>query len=482
MRKVLLTLISIIITISFYSCLKDNSSTKSFDLNEVSISGIPDTITASIGDALKINPILATPNVANTTYEYLWYAYTTNMQFAADTLSKEKNLNAQIELLPGTYSLVFRIMDNSNKIFYKRTVTMIVVNDYTPGIMILGESDGKADLNFLNTATGKYITDVYKKSNENEELGSNPVSISYYAKNYSMPAEVLILCKDQRGGVFVDPVTFQKTRDLKNSFYVPLSNSGNINVSKYVKKGGNLQDYVIIDGQPYNRAVNSGDLLFKPALLANGNYFVSNQVFMEDYSSRPIFYDTVGKRFLAHNNTQGSLNTLTQNGTNIIDPKNVGLDLLYAGGVSSIEFFGLFKTPGTQEYYILDMSMNGLSLVFQAQTKYVMNGADIEKATAFASSPSLTNYLFYAAGSKCYVYNILSKSGGFLFDLGTNYNINLLKMDNTELKIAFTNNAMGTKKAGFATFNISTDGGIQATETRRKEGVMDKIVDLTNKQ
>lgn len=412
MRKNSIKLAYLIIILFTYSCVKDHSPLEINKLNDITITGIADTITVSMGDTLKISPVLEMSKPSNTTYDYLWYSFTTNMQFEADTLSKAKNIVAPVNIVPGTYSLVFRVMDRNTGVFYKSTVTMIVVNDFTPGIMVLGEDNGKAVLNFLNTATGKYITDVYKKSNNNEELGTNPISVSYYAKNYSMPAEVLILCKDQRGGVFADPITFTKTRDLKNSFYVPLEGTGNINVSKYVIRGSNLQDYVIIDGKPHNRAVNSGDLLFKPALLANDNYYASPQVFNENYSTRPAFYDTIGRRFLAHNNTFGSLNTFKASPSdNIIDPNNVGLGLLYAGGVSSNDFFGLFKTPSTQGYYILRMQINSLSLTFTASEKYLMNGVDINKAVTYASSPSLTNYLFYAVEGKCYIYNILTKSG-----------------------------------------------------------------------
>lgn len=483
MRKISIIPAFLILILFSYSCVKDRSPLEIGKLNEVTIKGIADTITVSMGDTLKISPVLEMSNGSNASYEYLWYSFTTNMQFTADTLSKEKNIVAPIKIVPGTYSLVYRVMDRSTGIFYKSTVTMIVVNDFTPGIMVLGEDQGKAVLNFLNTANGKYITDVYKKSNGNEVLGTNPVSVSYYAKNYSMPAEVLVLCKDQRGGVFADPITFTKIRDLRNSFYVPLEGTGNVEVSKYVIRGGNLQDYIIIDGKPGNRSVNAGDLLFKPGLLSNGDYYASSQVFNDINSKRSTFYDTIGKRLLAHNNTFGSLNSFKASGTdNIIDPNNIGLDILYAGGAGGTDFFGVFKSPEAQEYFILRMQINALNLSFTAIDKYAMSGTDINMAKAFASSPSFANYLFYAVDSKCYVYNLLTKSGGLLFDMGADYSINFLEMNNIELKMAFINNSQPGKKAGFVTYDITTDGGIKAKETRRKEGVMDRIVDLTDKQ
>lgn len=483
MRKISLIPAFLILILFSYSCVKDRSPLEIGKLNEVTIKGIADTITVSMGDTLKINPVLEMSTGSNASYDYLWYSYTTNMQFAADTLSKEKNIVAPIKIVPGTYSLVYRVMDKSTGIFYKSTVSLIIVNDFTPGIMVLGEDQGKAILNFLNTTTGKFITDVYKNSNNGEELGTSPVSVSYYPKNYSMPGEVLVICRDQRGGVFADPITFSKFRNLKNSFYVPLVGAGNMDVSAYVIKGNNLQDYMIIDGKPHNRAVNTGDVLFKPALLANKDYYASKIVFNENNSTRPAFYDTIGRRFLAHNNTFGSLNSFKASPTdNIIDPNNVGLDIIYGGGAGGTEFFGVFKKPGTADYYLLRMQINAFSLSFTALDKYAINVDDIKRANTYASSSSLTNYLFYTVGGKCYVFNILTKSGGLLFDMGAEYSINFLEINNNELKMAYINNNLVGKKAGFATFNITTDGGIKAKETRRKEGVMDKIVDLTDKQ
>lgn len=479
MFKNIRTLYTIICISFLYSCVKDNSNIELQDINEVQINGLQDTVIVSMGDILKLNPQLQSAHTSASSYDYLWYAYTTNQQHEADTLAKEKDLREEIKMVPGSYTLVFRITDKKNAIFYKHTSTMIVVNDYTPGMMILGETNGIADFHFLNTANNKFFENVYLSSNNQELLGKNPVSISYYPQVYQMPAEVLILCKDYRGGVFADPITFERKRDLRNSFYVNLTGTSDLNIHRYVEKSNNIQDYIIIDGLPYNRAVNSGDLLFKPAML--GNFYLSPVVFSQ-LSSRPAFFDLQAKRFMAHNNTMGSLNTfLTNTNTNIIDPNKVDLDPLYAGVVNENEYFGLFKTPNQNEYYILRMNINSLRLEFSAIEKYHMQAVEIDKATTFASSPVLSNYLFYSAGGKCYVYNVLSRSGGLLFDMGPNYSIDMLKMDGVELKVAFRNSSSPNKKAGFATYEISTQGGIRANQSRIMEGLFDKIVDITNK-
>jgi hypothetical protein len=66
--------------------------------------------------------------------------------------------------------------------------------------------------------------------------------------------------------------------------------------------------------------------------------------------------------------------------------------------------------------------------------------------------------------------------------MGSDYDIDLLKMNGTELKVAFRNHSLGDRSAGFATYNISTQGGINASPTRVREGLFDRIVDITDKQ
>lgn len=463
----------------FNSCVKDKSIGPVNNLPELTITGLSDTIIVSVDDTLKLYPKLSSNlEVNDNGYSYLWYAYTTDMQFVADTLSKEKEISTPIRMYPGQYKLVFMATDRETGVFYKETKDLFVRNDYSPGLMILGEDEDEAILDFYNTSTKKYIEQVYRKSNNNEKLGLKPISVNFYPQNYQMPAEVFVLCNDMNGGVFADPSTFQKLRSLANSFFVEVDNSAFLNPMKYVEVESNLQDYVIIDGKPYNRAVNSGDLLFKPAMV--GDFFVSNQVFSAN-SARPVFFDMHSRQFLAHNNTGGTLNPLKMADGSVVDPDDVGLDLVYAGGISENNFFGLFKDPNQSEYYIINMAMNGLSLSFNATDKYLMKGEEISTAVAFSSSSSLPNYLFYSSGSRCYVFNTFTSSGGLLFDLGDQYEINLLKMKGFEIQMGFINKSRSEKKGGFSLMNITTDGGIKATETFRKEGIAQRIVDLSYK-
>lgn len=461
-------------------CVKDDSIVVSKKLDDIKVSGINPTYSAAIDDILSINPVIDKQFTNEADLQYVWYAYTKASQFAADTLSRVKNLAEPITLSPETYTLVLKITDKTTGVFYKSYTELTVVNDYTPGLIILSENEGQASLQFLNTISNKFIDNVYGKANDGESLGQNPVSVSFYIKVGQMPSEVLVLCKDQRGGIIADPITFKKNRDIRKSFVVGWSDAGIINSQKHVEKApSGLQDHLIIAGKIYNRATNSGETLFKPELI--GGDYVASSVYFYEGSSRPTFFDTKNLKFVCQDGTGGLLNTFPSGPTaNIIDPNNVGLSPLYGGNITGNNYFGVFETPDKTKRYILRFLSNSQARSFTAAEKYEMSAHDAMNAQNFASSKSLQNYLFYSVGGKVYVFNVLTKNGGLLFDLG-NSSINLLKMTGLELKVGYINNTLTGKKGSFATYDITTVGGVTATQTRQKQGFCDKVIDITNK-
>jgi hypothetical protein len=462
------------------ACVKDNSVVQLQPVDSVQVSGLSPEYSVSIDEQLVISPVIKTGFTAEASLEYLWYAFNTTTQFAADTLSREKNLAVPVAMAPGSYTLMLKITNKTTGVFYKSATTLNVVNDYTTGIIVLTETAGQTGIHFLNTVSGKFIEDAYGKGNEGEAAGSAPVSVAYYPQRFSMPAEIVMLCADERGGAIINPVTFKKNREVRKSFIIPWEAAGPIGVQAYVMRENGLQDYLIINGQLHNRAANSGDLLFRPAML--GDYMLSAEYFNEG-ATRSGFYDNKHMRFLCHNNTSGSLNPYLAGATvNIIDPNNVGLQLVYSGVVAANEYFGVFEGAAKTDRQLLRFRLNSLAQTFIAKDKFVINAEKITEADHFASSTTLPDYMLYSVGGDIYAYNILSRSGGLLMSLGEGYNITLLKMNGSELKVGYTNAALPGKKGGFSTYDISTLGGLNAKQTRNREGFCDRVVDMTDKQ
>jgi hypothetical protein len=184
---------------------------------------------------------------------------------------------------------------------------------------------------------------------------------------------------------------------------------------------------------------------------------------------------------MAHNNTQGSMNLLAGTATTIFDPKNVGLTMLYGKQTTSSKSFGLFKNPTGTERYILTMTMNTSGLTLTPVAKYRITSENIENATAYAAATTLADYLFYSYGSQIYVHNMLTQLTAPFLDLGAGYTINAMKIDGTELRVAYINNNLSGQKGGFVRYNVTSIGGLKGTEVMRKEGFCDKVVDMSTK-
>ncbi|MGX5819453.1 PKD-like family lipoprotein [Chitinophaga lutea] len=462
------------------ACVKDNSVVQVRPVDSIRVTGLADVYSVSIDEQLAIKPAITSGFTPESNMEFLWYAYNNQSVFVADTLSKSRDLAVPVTMSPGNYTLVFRITDKTTGVFYKTLTTLSVVNDYTTGLLVLTETGGEAGLHFLNTVSGKFIEDAYGKGNGGEDAGKAPVCVAYHPQASAMPAEILMLCADERGGVVINPVTFKKERDIRNAFIVPWQAAGVINVQTYVPRASGLQDYLVIDGQAHNRATNAGEVLFRPPML--GDYSLST-VYFNEGASRSSFYDNKNMRFLCHNNTSGSLNPfLAGTTTSIIDPNAVGLKVVYGGRVSGNEHIGVFENADKSVRYLLRFLANGLAQTFTAKEKFVIAADKILQAEKFASSSTLQNYLLYNVGSDIYAYNSLSRSGGWLMNAGTAFTITFLKMNGSELQVGYVNPALPGKKGGFATYEISTLGGLNARLTRSREGFCDRVVDITNKQ
>ncbi|WP_443939484.1 PKD-like family lipoprotein [Pedobacter sp. MW01-1-1] len=467
------------------SCVKDNSIVGSTPLDAIKVSGIDPNYSKAIDDILNINPTIDKQFLKDTDLDYVWYAYTQATQFKPDTLGKTKDLAYKVKLTPGvTYTVILKVTDRTTGVFYKSNTTLAVGNDFSPGLLILTQNNGKAELSFLNTVSNKFIEDAYFKVN-NESLGINPISVGYYPKSGNLPSEVVLLCEDARGGVICNATDLTFNRTILNTFVTSYPFTGTMFTQKYVNKStSGLQDYLVINGKIHNRQVNSSEILFRSEMIGQ-DYTISPVVFYEGTNTRPSFFDVKNKRFLVQSGTNGVLSTLPSGTTSsIIDPNNVGLLPLHGGQVSGNNAFGIFENPEKTKRFILRFLCNAQAGSFTATEKFeVSTVTDMMNATSFTSTRSLASYLFYSAGSKVYVYNAVSKSGSLLLDLGSTNAIDNIKIElgTMELKVGYTNNSLAGKKGSFATYTLSTIGGVTATKVLQKEGFCDKVIDITTK-
>ncbi len=425
--------------------------------------------------------------------------------YSADTLSHDKDLNVKINLFPGKHTMVFKAVDNTTGIFYKKQFTINVVNEFTNGIMLLYEKDGNAELGFWSEDRDKVINDIYGKLNNGDIIGQHPQRV-YFNKYTSEPAnEVLILCQDQKGGLFMNATTMQKARDYKDFF---IATPDEIKPQAYFKSG--MREYLIDNGLAYDRATNSTvpSLTVKPNLSVQGKtYAVAERADFGDpetvpdnYPARMILYDNKNMCFYnvyniasAFMEPVGGSEDVVHISGGFFNPNAVGMTCLYANisarsATGAREYMGVFETPQGKRH-LLKMGIGFWvenaepDTYFKDMGNDAINSEKISEATTFACSPKVPGYMFYASGNALYLYNATNKTGQKILELSASQKINHIEIERSHgyMLVAYQDEAKQTSKGGFAVLTISTDGGFKLTTKHLFDNVGDKIVDFENK-
>lgn len=488
------------------SCVHDDTNENFIQLNEAAITGIADEYNnVYVDDFLKISPVISTTKNDLSQFSYFWITYDTNTLYNADTLSHQKDLNVKIGMIPGKHTVVFKAVDNKTGIFYKKQFVINVVNEFTNGIMVLYEKNGSAELGFWSQERGKLISDIYGKLNEGGTIGQRPQRVYFNKYSDEKANEVLILCQDQKGGVFLDATTMQKTRDYKDFFFAA---PDEIKPQAYYK--ANMREYLIDNGLAYDRATNSTipNPTVKPNLsVAGKNYEIAGnadfgdpEVGHDDYPARIILYDNKNMCFYSVYKIASAFMELIRGSENVIyepggffDPNNVGMTCLYANisarsATGAREYMGVFQTPQGKRH-LLRMGIGFWvenaepDTYFKDMGNDVITSEGIDAATTFACSPKVPGYMFYASGNALYLYNAINNAGQEVYKRPEGQIINHIEIDRSHgyLLVAYQDKEKQTGKAGFVMLEISTDGGLKLAVKHQFDAVGDKILDFENR-
>ncbi|WP_125041756.1 PKD-like family lipoprotein [Bacteroides faecalis] len=501
-------LIVYIMLLACWACVDDTTNESFHTLNDVIIEGIEDEYTDVYVDNLfSIHPTLKTTLNTEADLRFFWIAYDKSTRYDADTLSKEKNLDVVIRLTPGEHTMKFKAVSTVTKIYYEKEFTVNVVNEFTNGLMILAETDGKAVLDFWIPGKDEVVTDVYGKLNDGDVLGTHPKRIYFNKYTTDVTSEVLVMCQDGEGGKVLDNITLTKRRDYKDMFFGIVPDE--IVPQAYYKSS--MREYLIDNGLAYDRATNTQvpSTTVKPSLSVQGSTYEiadnANFIDDEDMVSRMVLYDNQNTCFYSiFNITTAFLTKVTKtsgftyvNG-GFFNPDQVGMKCLYAGITSRSssgdkEYLGVFETP-EGERHLLKMGIGFYtdgtpSSYFKDLGNEVLTCENIATANSFTASALFSGYLFYVAGSKVYVYNSASSTGGVIYDLqddaegGAQYVIDHIEVERggNRLWVAFRDNSLSEKRAGFCGLTVNTDGGLSLKRTVFHPNFADRIMDFESK-
>lgn len=429
------------------SCMEEMGNYDYTDINEIQIDSIKGYKVTQF-DTLRIFPAITQSLGTNEeNLEFLWYWYKAgDEKRVIDTLGHTRDLTYYIAAEPGLYETRLKVTDKNTGLF-SRKVFQVSVEADNSGILILSEINEKANLSILNFA-GLYFQDVYYSAN-GEYAGRHPVAIADIDHEAKHIHEILIMCKDETGGVLVDPSTFRKVNTYSDLFYTlpnPLDPDAYQTVNNEFTSGMSIDyDFIINNGRLYNRdylnAPTGALLLYKPEIL--GNYKLAPYAFLGKNSL--LFYDNKNYCFRILQCARGLISTnkfspapLVE-GTDVsklaFDPQNVQLELVYGGEGWKKDAdnmgagYGIFRRPGSKllsdmfclKFYI-GTSMSYAPPYGEYFTPYfkrpVQEAPGMENASAYALSKK-DPYLYYAHQNKIYSYDLEYDKAKVIYDVDT---------------------------------------------------------------
>jgi hypothetical protein len=477
MKIIKILIICTSISALFFSCVKDDGNYNYSAINDVQISGIEANYIATMLDSFKITPVLSRALTATETdLEYSWTIYNASTTFNfPDTLAKTRNLKILVNSIPGSYKISYNVFDKNTGVRYRYEFNVVVTSELQRGFLALSELNGKANVTFIGV-NGKVYQDIYDNIN-GEAVGTNPVSITY---TYQAPIDyVAILCNDARGGVYISSTSFKKLYDFKDFFYdnLTITNPQAFVVQEYY---GSVSDYQASGSRLFLTANNK--LYYRDANYLTTIDGVSTRIetkfynaFPGDYEISPVsfqalgrelFYDNKYKKFMyIADYTKPNLMVPAANLTGVFNPASVGLDFVWGKlTISARNTFNcnsIFK-DGSGNYFYLKFDMTNKAAITPLKKVAIPAGFKIREAKTFAGN-ALQDYIYFAVGSKVYVFDCILNQEREIYDFGTGKSVDNIRWHEAVLSSRImhvcTSTVGSTGRTGsIYEMNVATDG------------------------
>lgn len=447
-----------------FSCTKDLGNYNYKNINEVSIIGLKDFYRVEYPDGKLQVPIELKSTLDNgkqDRYMYEWKAVKSITGGAAYVLSNEKNLNYDVNILPGSYTLYFKVTDKETGIIWKSYTSLAVSTSTSRGFLLIGNNAlGNAQLDMIKMPLdGDTTVAVNLMRNSNLPQLKGAVNVMFTGGMSNMNNSKFWIMTDD-GSYYLDKTTFNA--NLYNKFrpltftMMPISdNIALVDVAPRVNKIGGTASTTSCravstnDGNIfYNSSIISGDAYGNPINRIDPNvdlYFKASPYLMYSmgYFRGLVVYDNDNNRFTFCASTGTNVKTLSDKAGEIFpwNQEGNGRKLIYAentrntsNGAIYGNTFALMKDgSGIYHIYMINPSYTSTTPsktgYYQINESLATNFAKAEQKKLYAFSSTRT-LLLYAVGSSLYYYdyNKGNERSGLLRNFGGD-EITMLKFD-----------------------------------------------------
>lgn len=420
MRKYIFRAFLAILALAWASCQKDNQRFVYDKLNTVSIKTADSSFVITQLDTLSIQTQLTESIPSGDSYTYEWKAYMVGEN--AVILSDKKDLKVAVNLSPGSYDLIYTVTSVKTGISSFMLYPLTVNGAFYEGWLVAANQDGKARLSFIRANDSVFFSpaeDVNKTTYPGKALGVNAGITSSYANL------ALVMFYTDQGVYRFNADNFIQNGTTADIFPEPKQFSASC---AYAMSKIPYDQYIVADGGLY---AGIGPLFYPQDVLKpyserlTGDYNLF-PVVINSATAVTLFYDNKYRRFMSVPLGDRMLSPVSASPGAVfnmadVGKKMIGWDYGTQSVISSDEiYFVMQDDAGIRYLYSLKGATPELS-------QQIGNSPDIEKASAFAAS-GVVKHLYYAAGNKIYLYDILANSSKMVYTFPDGVKIKDLKM------------------------------------------------------
>lgn len=412
----------------FCACSRDLGNYTYTDLDEPDISGIEDCRVMTLS-YLRISPSFD-DDFDESLYTFEWTAIDRNGNMGQTVIGEHRDLEYNVVLAPGQYSLYYTVTHKSSGIYWQKEVTLSVDSSTSQGWMVLCSEDSRARLDFISDVTGQISRDLLAGGPMPVLCG--PRKIQWLSDKTDASSPYYLLTDD--GATRLGRNDFEWKPEYDFSYEVAVQEK--LIPHSIVPAG--FGKVTVSSGKAYYCDMMGFDGLYGSAVNKEfqvSEYVGANVLATNVYAAVYLLYDTDNKRMMAYcpllsYGELGSQEPLTDMDEfrNIADGMNPGAGVLgdafdswpegydclymentrYDPGNAMMGMTYLLLTDGTS-CHLYGVQLGDI-LCYQDCTYVLGKGSygdlslckDILKEGNLYAFSSLKNYMYYAVGSDVY--------------------------------------------------------------------------------
>lgn len=442
-RHILKGLMACLVMLMF-ACQKDNQGVDYKEINNLTIDSPLNNLTVSVHDSLIIAPkLIQSLPASGDEFSYSW-------KYKDKEVSNKSSLRMIADLEVADHVFFFTATNKKTGAQTLNRYVVTVRGTYYSGIYVAHNQQGKGEFSFLR-GDDVLFSNPFEDINEVAYSGS-AVKIEYLPPATFGDGEMIVAVTDQGMWRFGADDLMQIT-DL--STMIPGFSDFPITSNFAIKNSQQaIEQLLVMKG-----AVYSGDLTGEFSDRLSGDYLAYPGVFTLQNIQPTYYYDNKNKRFITSNIFASSVNiaAATIGAGAVFNMANVGLTMIShaaTGNNNDSEFYYLM-TDGVNRFLLSNFNSN-----FAAQgtttvgIKQQISTPDINNLSSFVVSAQFKQ-MYYAAGNKIYLYDIVANSARLLYTFPNGYVIKKLEKYGTNRIVAATNSGAGGE---IYYFDLAGDG------------------------